>query len=113
MPTTETAAFQSQPMISLSDRDAVKKLAGSLLGLIFDGGGFEEMIASSGLGMLAMATKPVVKKRALASIESIGPEQAAWIIDQIHRLSYQFENETGNYSPYHYEKDETEHSGVC
>lgn len=80
-------------------------MAGSLLGLIFDGGGFEEMTDSAGLGMFANAAKPIVKKRAIASIQSIGDEQAKWIIDQVHRLSFQFENETGEFSPYHYEKE--------
>lgn len=90
---------------NLSSSDAVKKLAGALCGLIFDGGGFEEMIASSGLGMFAGAAKPLVRKRAVASIEAIGEPQAVWIIDQIHRLSWQFENETGVFSPYHYEAE--------
>lgn len=79
----------------------------ALLGLIFEGGGFEEMISSSGLGIMASAAKPIVKRKALASIQSVNDEQAAWIIDQVHRLSREFENQTGAYSPYHY-SDETE-----
>ncbi len=77
----------------------------ALLGLLFDGGGFEEMISSSGLGLMASAAKPIVKRKALASIQSVNDEQAAWIIDQVHRLSREFENQTGAYSPYHYEAE--------
>ena len=90
---------------NLSNEEAVKRLAHSLLGLIFEGGGFEEMIASSGLGMFAGAAKPIVKRKALESISSLGPAQADWLIEQVHALSFQFEELTGNFSPFHYESE--------
>lgn len=92
--------------MNLSHSEAVRRLANSLCVLIFEGGGFEEMVTSSGLGMVAGAAKPIVRKRALASIEAINEDQAAWIVDQVHRLSSEFENLTGKYSPYHYEYPE-------
>lgn len=90
---------------NLSNRDAVRELAGSLLGLIFDGGGFEEMISNSGLGLMASVAKPIVRRKAIESVQAIGDDQAAFIIDQVHRLSFEFENKTGQFSPYHYEKE--------
>ena len=105
--TTETAAADSTPVTSLSPTnlshsEAVRMLGHSLLDLIFEDGGFEEMIDGAGLGLLAKAARPIVQKRAVASIARITDDQAKWLVDRIHKLSADFEDATGEDSPYHY-----------
>lgn len=94
-------ADQSLPT-NLSNRDAVRLLADEIFGLIFESGGFEEMTDSAGFGFAAKAAKPIIMKKAKASIASISDEQAAWLIDRIHALSASLENLTGSYSAHHY-----------
>ncbi len=87
---------------NLSNKQAVTVLADEIFGLIFESGGFEEMTDGAGLGFAAKAAKPIIMKKARASIAAIGEDQAAWLIDRIHSLSANLENLTGNYSAHHY-----------
>lgn len=85
-----------------STKEAVQAIGGNLLGLIFEGGGFDEMAAGSGFGPLLKGAKPIMKKKAIASLQTMTDEQAAWVVDQIHRLSASIEDLTNVNSPYHY-----------
>lgn len=85
----------------LSNREAVQRLAAGLIRAIFEGGGFEDMVAETGLGMMARPLKPTLKAKAEQSITKLSDDQAEWMIDQIHQLSAKFEELTGNYSDYH------------
>lgn len=111
MPEPQTTAMEPGPIPNgsqdippiLSNREAVQALGGQLLRLMFEGGGFENMCEASGFGMALKLGRPVVEKRARQSLEELTDETAAWIVDQVHRLSCSFEDATGQSSPYHYE----------
>jgi hypothetical protein len=79
-----------------------------LLALIFEGDNFESAMtdALGPLGMIARTAKPMIERRAITSLQNMTEENAAWLIDRIHRLSWQFENVTGNFSGYHYDENE-------
>jgi hypothetical protein len=79
-------------------------MANDLLGMIFEQGGFEEMLGGSGFGIALGALKTTIHRKALESVASIDDAKADWLVRQIHLLSYRLEEVTGNYSPFHYEE---------
>lgn len=100
-PQTPETASDLTPIL-FSKREAVQLFAADLFHAVFDNGGFEEMISSTGFGIAAGALKPVLKRNAAQSIDAIDDEKAEWIINQVHKLSARFEDLTGVDSPYHY-----------
>lgn len=56
------------------------------------------------LGMIGVVAMPFLGKIA-AKVEGISEESAADIIRSVHSLSFRLEEQTGEFSPFHYEHE--------
>lgn len=97
---------QDRPTILLSDKEAIHDMANGLLRMIFEQGGFEEMLGGSGFGVALGALKPTIQRKALESVAAIDDAKADWLVRQIHFLSFRLETVTGKFSPFHYEESD-------
>lgn len=103
-----TAQESSSYPTILSAKEAVQAAGKYFCDLIFEKGGFEEIAAGSGMGVLLKGAKPILKRKVYESIEAMTDEQGLWIVDQIHSVSSRLEDLTGQVSPYHYDTEVSE-----